>query len=243
MNALAPVASPGMLKAVTRPALIYIRVSGVRQALEGVSLEAQERFCRQRAELLELEVVGLFSDALTGKDAEHRPGLDELKAAAKALTGIRGAEDPVVIVYAISRLTRRQRDFCNLIDAKGAGLNLVSVTEPIDMSTPMGRAMAGMLAVFAQLEGDMISSRTKDALSHVKIELAAQGKRLGNPHSSETLPAATKALILELDGAGASSRAIAAKLNDLGLRASRGGRWTYDNVLSALKVLRREASL
>ncbi len=52
-----------------------------------------------------------------------------------------------------------------------------SATEAFDTSTPMGRAMLGMIATFAQVEADMVSERTKDAL----VELKAQGKKLGAP--------------------------------------------------------------
>lgn len=55
-----------------------------------------------------------------------------------------------------------------------------SVTEPFDTATAMGKGFLGMLGVFAQLEGDLISERTRDALAR-KIELG-EYVSWGGPH-------------------------------------------------------------
>lgn len=217
-----------------RPALVYVRVSTARQASEGISLEAQERLCRARAEALGCEVVAVFSDAgASGKD-DDRPGFGELRAANRAL--IKAGEEPVIVAYSISRISRRLASFCRFIDPSQDGLAIVSVTEPFDMSTPIGRAMAGMIAVFSQLEGEMASERTRDALA----QASANGVRLGGARTaSDTLPAEVLKLIHDLTDQGMSQRRIAEELTLRGIPTVTGkGRWTYDNVGRAQRVPR-----
>ena len=112
-------------------------------------------------------------EGISGRDGvEERPGLQATIASVKAAPGA------VVVVYSVSRLARRQRLRWNLLDAQGDyALPVLSATEPFDTSTPMGRAMLGMIATWNTLEADMVSERTRDALAEVK----AQGRKLGAP--------------------------------------------------------------
>jgi putative DNA-invertase from lambdoid prophage Rac len=59
----------------------------------------------------------------------------------------------------------------------GTGVGFVSVTEPLDMTTATGRAMAGLLAVFAQFDHDLLRERVRSGLAEAKLK----GKRLGRP--------------------------------------------------------------
>lgn len=208
-------------------ALLYLRVSTARQAEEGVSLDMQEARGRALAASRGWTVGGVYrDDGISGtEDPTGRPGLQALLDAAK------GDPDAVVVVYSISRLSRRQRLLWALLDpAKGKGLAVASVTEPFDTSTPMGRAMIGMIGVWAQLESDQTSERTKAALAHVR----ATGTRLGAKPMAELAPDAVarcKALAAE----GLSLEAIAAALNDGGVpTATRRGKWWPKTVRSAL---------
>jgi site-specific DNA recombinase len=156
-------------------AFIYLRVSArtESQKIQSVSIETQEAKCREHALRLGLEVEFVFKDEfISGKDGvEHRPGLANLLKASRANTSA------VVIVYSVSRLARRQSLLWHLLDEQtGEGLSISSATEPFDTSTPMGRAMLGMIGVWAQLEADMVSERTRDALAVVK----SNGTKLGH---------------------------------------------------------------
>lgn len=211
-------------------ALIYLRVSTFRQANEGVGLETQESKCRLHAERMGLDVIEVFSDeGISGKDGiEHRPGL------AKLLKKARATPNCVVVVYSISRLARRQRLLWHLLDDRdGEGLAVSSATEPFDTSTPMGRAMLGMLAVWSQLEADMVSERTKDALAEIK----AQGRRLGQKPASELAPETVK-LVKSLYATGRySQRDLVDELNRRGIPTPRGlGPWGLDSVQRVLKA-------
>lgn len=212
-------------------ALIYLRVSTARQANEGVGLDTQETKCRQQAERLGLDVAEVFSDeGISGKDGiENRPGLAALLERANK------TPRAVVIVYSISRLARRQRLLWQLLDDRdGYGLAVSSATEQFETTTPMGRAMLGMIAVFAQLEADMVSERTKDALAEVK----AQGTRLGAPDMLRRGAESAIKLAQELYASGNySHRTLAEKLNRDGVPTASGkGKWWPKTVATALAI-------
>jgi DNA invertase Pin-like site-specific DNA recombinase len=210
-------------------ALIYLRVSTARQANEGVGLEAQESKCRAHAERMGWEIAETFKDeGISGKDGiENRPGLKALIARAKTIPGA------VVVVYSVSRLARRQRLLWQLLDERdGEGLSISSATEAFDNTTPTGRAMLGMIAVFAQLEADMISERTKDALAEVK----AQGKKLGQKSMKDLCPE-TVAYVKKLYATGLyTHKSLAEELNRQKFPTVTGrGKWWPRNVEIAIK--------
>jgi DNA invertase Pin-like site-specific DNA recombinase len=84
------------------------------------------------------------------------------------------------------------------------GVGFVSLTEALDLTTPAGRAMAGLLAIFAEFEKEMLRERTRAGLAHAR----ENGKRLGRP--------ATAALhtteIRKLHRAGVAKAEIARRL-------------------------------
>ncbi len=212
----------------TPVAFIYRRVSTARQAEDGVGLDAQETKCRAHAERMGWSIGGVFTDeGISGKDGlENRPGLVALIDAAKTTPGA------IVVVYSVSRLARRQRLLWNLLDEReGHGLAVSSATEPFDTSTGVGRAMLGMIAVFAQLEADMVSERTRDALA----ELKAQGRKLGAP-SMVDLNADVVRLVRELYATGRfTHRGLADELNRRKTPTATGtGRWWPKTVRTAL---------
>lgn len=213
----------------TKPtsAIVYLRVSTTAQAQSGAGMEAQLEACQAHCERLGIPVVSIHKDeAISGKDGlDKRPGLREVIAAVRATPG------SVVVVYSLSRLGRSQRLIWNLLDDRGDyALPLMSATEPFETATPMGRAMLGMLGVWAQLESDMISQRTIDALKAV----AARGTKLGAP--SMVRLGVDVALVKELYATGKfSMRALADELNVRGVSTAKGGRWWPNTVQIALK--------
>jgi DNA invertase Pin-like site-specific DNA recombinase len=214
-----------------KTALIYVRVSTAGQAEDGVSLEMQASRCRAHAEMMGWDVPEIFIDeGISGKEGIHRrPGLARLVKEARSIEGA------VVLVYNISRLSRSQRLLWHLLDEReGEGLSVVSVTEPFETATPMGKAMLGMIAVFSQLTADMIAANTRDALAQLK----AQGVRLGQKPMNELLP---KETLLEIKRMytqdGFSQRAIVEELNRRNVPTARGrGKWGLDSVQRALKA-------
>lgn len=150
-------------------AAIYIRVSTLDQAREGYSLEAQERTLRKWCADRKYEVADLYADrGISGKDIEHRPEMGRLLQDAE-----KGNFD-MVVFWALSRFTRSVSDlYITLEKFQRRNVSMASYTEAFDTSTPMGRAMIGVIGVFAQLERELTSERVFAAME----ERAAQGKR------------------------------------------------------------------
>ena len=134
--------------------VLYIRVSTLEQAQEGYSVgEQRERllaFCKAHGWL----VVDIYVDSgYTGSNLD-RPGIQKLIADVNKFD--------VVLVYKLDRLSRSQKDTLYLIEEVFLpnGLDFVSMQESFDTATPFGRAMIGILSVFAQLEREQIKERT-----------------------------------------------------------------------------------
>mgnify|MGYP003887241623 CR=1 FL=1 len=84
------------------------------------------------------------------------------------------------------------------------GVGFVSVTEALDLNTPTGRAMAGLLAVFVAFERDILGERVRAGLDHAR----RQGKRLGRPPTARGKARSVRHLLL----AGISKSEIARRL-------------------------------
>lgn len=132
----------------------YARVSTENQ-LENYSIEEQtdrlKAYCAAKGwSLRKLYVDGGFSGGNT-----NRPALQQM------LTAIRQGGVDAVVVYKLDRLSRSQKDTLTLIEDEliAHGTDFVSINENFDTSTPFGRAMIGILSVFAQLEKDQITER------------------------------------------------------------------------------------
>lgn len=190
----------------------YYRCSTDRQGESGLGLEAQQASVRAHAALSGAEIVSEVVEVASGKSVQARPLLN------KALAAIRKGEADGLVVAKLDRVSRSSLDFATLLeDARKHGWTLIVIDIGLDLSTPMGEAMAGMAAVFAQLERRQIAERTRVALEAAR----ARGVVLGRPCSVD---AETAGQISVLRAAGLSFAAIAASLNADGVPASRDGR-------------------
>ena len=139
-------------------AIGYVRVSTEGQAVDGVTLEAQESKIRAWCMVNDYDLLGVHVDAgLSGSRADNRPALrDALNACEKGCA---------LVVYSLSRLARSTRDTLDIADRLAAsGADLVSLSERIDTTTAAGKMVFRMLAVLAEFERDIISERTKTAM-------------------------------------------------------------------------------
>ncbi|MCM3294141.1 recombinase family protein [Paenibacillus sp. MER 180] len=135
---------------------IYIRVSTEEQAQHGYSIDAQKEkmiaYCKSQGWT---EYKLYIDDGYTGTNMD-RPALNRL------IRHVENQKINLVVVYKLDRLSRKQRDVLYLLEEvfekKNTGFK--SATEPFETTTPFGKAMIGILAVFAQLERDMIVERT-----------------------------------------------------------------------------------
>jgi DNA invertase Pin-like site-specific DNA recombinase len=182
-------------------------------------MDAQRRAIQQACEARGWELAELLSDVASGKSTNGRRGL------ARALDRCDQGQAKALVVAKLDRLSRSTLDFAVTVErARRGGWRLVILDPDLDLGTPFGRAMAGVVAVFAQLEREQIGERTRVALAEAK----AQGRRLGRPSG---LSMKTVDQVVELRGQGLSYRAIAARLTEAGVPTSRGRRrWSAESV-------------
>ena len=83
-------------------------------------------------------------------------------------------------------------------------VGFVSLSEALDLTTPSGRALAGMLAVFAEFERDILRDRVKAGI--------AQARKAGKPHGRPPTAALHIEKIQQLFSTGVSKREIAKQL-------------------------------
>ena len=143
-----------------RQCVLYARLSITKE--ESVSIARQLQSCRRYAEAREWEVIGEFIDdgvSATVNRPEDRKGWAALLATDRF---------DAVVIWKVDRLARRVLDFLHAdetLQKRGAGL--VAVEDPIDMTSPQGRAFAVMLAVFGEMETEAIRARVGAARAHL----------------------------------------------------------------------------
>lgn len=132
----------------------YVRVSTENQ-MENYSIEEQTDRLKSYCRAKDIAIVKFYTDGGCSGGTINRPALQEL------LKDIESRKIDTVIVYKLDRLSRSQKDTLMLIEDKFLSnhVDFISISENFDTSTPFGRAMIGILSVFAQLEKDQITER------------------------------------------------------------------------------------
>lgn len=132
-------------------------------------------------------------------------GASQRELREKLLEAARRREIDVVLVWRLDRWGRPLADLvATLQELERLGVGFVSLTEALDLTTPSGRAMAGMLAVFAEFEREILRERVRAGLAHAR----QNGKRLGRPQTA----ALQAGQVRELYRAGVSQAEIARRL-------------------------------
>ncbi|GLI28492.1 hypothetical protein ARHIZOSPH14_27340 [Agromyces rhizosphaerae] len=194
---------------MTKHMIGYIRVSTEEQHRSGLGIEAQETAiiteCERRGWTYEL-----FRDlGCSGKhvNPELRRGLDMLSS---------GQFDGLIVAK-LDRLARSVRHASAIIDsAITQAWALVVLDNALDLTTPGGRAMANMLATFAELERDLIASRTREALAARKARGEHNGRRTAIP------PAVLRRIVITREQEGLSFCRIADTLTADGVLSPTG---------------------
>lgn len=206
--------------------ICYARVSTDDQASRGVSLEAQVERCRSFCDFMGHELVGVVTDSESGRSFRRR-GIQGV------LADLFDGRADGVVVYALDRFIRSTLDFLQMIDRfEHNGVHFVSLREQIDSSTPHGKFMMTVFAAMAQMERELVSSRTKESIAKLRRDGKVYGtppygwRRQGDdlvrdPEQQEGL-----AYISNLLDRGYSFGKVAKNLNRLGYRSARGVRWT-----------------
>lgn len=151
---------------------IYLRVSQDSQTTEN-----QFRILQEVAERSGWTVVEVFTDAgVSGaKGRDKRPGYDAL------LKAVHRREIDMVAAFAVDRLGRSLPDLVAFLsDLQARGCDLYLHQQAVDTSTPSGRMLFQMLAVFAEFERSIITSRINAGLARAR----ANGVQFGRPNLS-----------------------------------------------------------
>jgi DNA invertase Pin-like site-specific DNA recombinase len=105
-------------------------------------------------------------------------GAAQREAREKLLQAARRRETDVVLVWRLDRWGRSVTDLLTTLqELEHLSVGFVSLTEALDLTTPAGRAMAGLLTIFAEFEKEILRERTRAGLSHAR----ENGQRLGRP--------------------------------------------------------------
>lgn len=218
----------------------YVRCSSQEQ-VDGMSLDAQRARLAAWAEAIDAELVEVIEDAaISGtKSLSDRPGGCRLAS----LLESRKPWADAILVIRLDRLGRDAAETLGLLRKFANGpVGLISIADRLDLTTPQGRAMAGMAAVFGELERDLIAQRTAEALSALRAQKRVYGRLpfgwdsengllVENADEQRVLSRVRRLRLKE-----ASYRAIALKLNAQGVPAKRGGPWHAMTVRSVLRT-------
>jgi len=216
---------------------LYVRVSTHEQAENGYSIDEQIDRLVAYCNALGYDSYKVYKDPGFSGATTDRPALQNL------INDVKLHHVHKVLVYKLDRLSRSQVDTLNLIEnvflKNDCDFN--SISENFDTATPFGRAMIGILAVFAQLEREQI----KERLSMGKIARAKKGLYKGGGLApigydfinsrlvvNESEREQVK-LIYDMFESGGTYRGIVKFMNDNGYR-HKYGQWhrnTLTNVL------------
>ena len=109
---------------------------------------------------------------------EVSSGAAERKAREQLMEAARRREIDVVLVWRLDRWGRSVTDLlATLQELEHLSVGFISLTEALDLTTPAGRAMAGLLAIFAEFEREILRERTRAGLAQARLN----GKQLGRP--------------------------------------------------------------
>lgn len=219
-----------------KKACVYTRVSSDEQ-VKGCSLEEQERMCKAAIESKGWKYVSTYSDPGISGRTMNRPGLQAM------IEAIRNDEVEAVFVFKLDRLSRKQRDTMAIIEdiMQKNDIDLVSLHETLDTSTPWGRAMIGILSSFNQMESENIQMRTqmgrdakmkKGGYAGGKPPLgykAVEGNLVIVPEEAEIVR-----LIFKLRKEGGTLVGIAEELNRLGYRTKKGFEFKHSAIQNIL---------
>jgi DNA invertase Pin-like site-specific DNA recombinase len=173
---------------------LYARVSTNEQQTLAMQNRAMREYAARRGWTIAMQV------------REVNSGAAKREAREKLLEAARRREIDGVLVWRLDRWGRSVTDLlATLQELEHLGVGFVSLTEALDLTIPSGRAMAGLLAIFAEFEREVLQERTRAGMAHAR----QNGKRLGRPATA----AAHAAEVRKLHRAGLSKSEIARRLN------------------------------
>jgi putative DNA-invertase from lambdoid prophage Rac len=150
-------------------AALYARVSTHDQQTLGLQVEAMSAYIKDRGWTTAKRIEDI------GSGSKVRPGREAL------LKSARRREVDIVVVWRLDRWGRSLADLVvTLCELTELGVGFVSLTEALDLTTPTGRAMTGMLAVFAEFEREILRERVRAGIAQARKE----GRTHGRPRTA-----------------------------------------------------------
>lgn len=173
---------------------LYARVSTHDQKTLPLQMRAMREYAAKRGWEIAVQVKEIGSGAV------------ERKLREKLMSAARRREIDVVLVWRLDRWGRSLADLVvTLKELAELGVGFASLTEALDLTTPTGRAMAGLLSVFAEFEHEILRERIRAGIAEARLK----GTHLGRP-----LTVGKKAAqIRKLHRAGVSKAEIARQLD------------------------------
>jgi len=172
---------------------LYARVSTHDQQTLPLQMRAMREYANRRGWRIALQVKEV------GSGAAQR----ELRT--RLIEAARRREIDVVLVWRLDRWGRSLADLVvTLKELAELGVGFLSLTEALDLTTPTGRAMAGLLAEFAEFEHEVLRERVRAGLAQARLN----GKQLGRPITA----ARHASQVRKLHRAGVSKAEIARRL-------------------------------
>ena len=221
-----------------KKACVYTRVSTDAQGEDGkVSLPEQERMAKACIESKGWQYIRTYEDNGYSGRTTDRPALQQM------LLDIERGEIGAVVIYKLDRLSRKQRDTLAIIEEYllRNNVDLISLNETLDTSSPWGRAMIGVLSSFNQLESENIAMRTamgryatarEGGYAGGKPPLgykAVDGQLVIVPEEAEIVR-----MVFLLREDGKTLQGIADELNKLGYRSKKGNAFKHSAIQTIL---------
>jgi DNA invertase Pin-like site-specific DNA recombinase len=210
----------------------YHRVSTQKQGLSGLGLEAQQSAVRAFLSGTTAIMVKEFTETETGKGANALETRPQLKAALEACR----KHKATLIIAKLDRLARNVHFVTGLLET---GVDFVAADMP-----HANKVMIQMHAVMSEWERDQISARTKAALAAAKARGVALGVT-GRANLKQNIEARTDAanafaekvsgVLLGFKAAGMTQRRMVEELNQLNIKAPKGGAWSLAQLQRMVK--------
>ena len=172
---------------------LYARISTHDQQTLALQRDAMIAYATQRGAAIVLTVEEVSSGA-----SERRQRETLMQAA-------RRRDIDAIVVWRLDRWGRSLADLVGTLhELQALGVGFISLHDALDFTTPTGRALAGMLAVFAEFEREILRERVKAGI--------AQARKRGTPHGRPPTVAHHVAAVRQLHAAGLSKSTIARQL-------------------------------
>src|SRR5215217_6967414 len=173
---------------------LYARVSTQDQQTIPLQMRAMREYADTRGWTIVMQVK------------EVGCGTSQRELRRTLMDAARRREIDIVLVWRLDRWGRSLPDLVTTLEElKDLGVGFVSLTEALDLTTPTGRAMAGLLSVFAAFEHEILRERIRAGIAEARLN----GKHLGRPLTVGKKASQIRKLYL----AGISKAQIAHQLN------------------------------